>query len=254
MNKISIALALLLLLGCNKEKLFDGPDSYSDDFEGYASIDGLFDGGDSNWSYFQSTFEGNALALDSVVAHSGKYSLRASAEASTEAGGASKASVAKHKMAFWEGETVFLEAWYYLEGTAPAQWLFLMDVEEQAAIGAGPGIRVALVDDRLLIEHKYPKPNIPQPEGREVPFPRDRWVHIRLEVLLAQQERGAVRLWQDGDLLIEQSDWQTLPKDILYFQQGTKGMYSSVEFGITANSSDGPLTLYVDDVKVGILE
>lgn len=51
------------------------------------------------------------------------------------------------------------------------------------------------------------------------------------------------------ELIIDSKDNNTLPKDLLYFQQGTKGMYSSCEIGITANSSDNPAKLWLDDIK-----
>jgi hypothetical protein len=58
---------------------------------------------------------------------------------------ASKCSLVKNKMAFWEGETVRISFWCYLKGNAPASWLFLFDLEEKVAIGAGPGMRIANV-------------------------------------------------------------------------------------------------------------
>lgn len=251
MNRYIYLSLLLLLLSCNKEKFFDGPDAFSDDFEAYADIDSLLSGADDEfWSFFQSTQPENVLSIDTTVFHSGGKSIRTSAVPSNDAEGASKCSFAKQNMAFWEGETVSVSAWYYLEGTASAQWLFLMDLEEQTAIGAGPGIRVAVVDEALTIEHKYPRPNIHQPEDSRISFPRDQWVHVRLEVLLSQKKKGYIKLFQDGSQLIEQNDWQTLPKDILYFQQGTKGMYSSVEFGLTANTFENDMVLYVDDVEI----
>lgn len=246
-------LAILLSLqlsGCSKEKYFEGPDAYQDDFESYAVFDDLFEEDDSRWSYSQITLGPNDVRVDTSRAHSGSQSMRFVASQRIDGETVSKASVAKQKMAFWEGETVHLEAWYYLEGNAPHEWLFLMDLEEQATIGAGPGMRVALVGNALLVEHKYPQPNLAQQEGAEVAFPRDQWVHIALEVTLSQSDEGRVRLWQDGVLLISQDEWQTLPKDILYAQQGTKAMYSSVEFGATANASEEEATLWVDDVAV----
>ena len=76
---------------------------------------------------------------------------------------------------------------------------------------------------------------------------------VRLETLLSKKEKGYIKVWQDDVLLIEQDNWQTLPKDILYFLQGTKGMYNSIEFGITAGSVDNPMVVYVDDIKVQLV-
>ena len=237
-------------MGCNTAELFEGPDSYSDDFEGYTVTEDLLAPDDLYWSLFQETYPTNSVTLDSSFSRSGNQCVRCYAEAATDEDGASKAGFTKQKMAFFEGDTATVSAWYYIVGTAPARWMFLMDFEEQAAIGAGPGMRLALVDEAIVLEHKYPNPNVHQPDGQEVIFPRDQWVQLTMETRLSQKNDGYVKIYQDGTLIIEQSEWNTLPKDILYFQQGTKGMYTSVEFGITANTSDSPMTVYVDDVVV----
>jgi hypothetical protein len=243
-------LLLVALVSCNKKKFFDGPNAYNDGFESYAAIDSLIDGEDTHWSYFQKTFAGNALSIDTSQTHSGQKSVRCYAEKSTAADGASKCSFTKHNMAFWQNEVMVVEAWYFIEGTAKADWLFLMDLEEQTAIGAGPGMRLALVDEFIRVEHKYNNPDIIQPAGQEVSFPRNQWVHLKFETKLHKKEKGYVRIWQNDVLIISQDNWNTLPHDLLYFQQGTKGMYSSIEFGITANSRDNTLVMYVDDAKI----
>jgi len=254
MRKYGIWISIiLLLLSCDKERFFEGPDQYLDDFERYETATELFEEEDKKWSFTQQTFEENSLSISTEKFHTGSQSVKFSAIKPPDPSEASKASMVKQKMAFWEGETVFVNFWIYLEGNEPANWLFLFDIEEQAAIGAGPGIRLALVENALLIEHKYLQPNIEQ-QGEKLPFPRDEWVNIQLEIELSQKDEGYIKVWQNEILIIEQYDWQTLPKDILYFQQGTKGMYSSVEFGITANTFNNPTVLYVDDVEVKVLE
>jgi hypothetical protein len=113
-------------------------------------------------------------------------------------------------------------------------------------------MRLALVGSSgwLEVEHKYNQPNIRQKEGSEISFPRNEWVHVEMETLLSKKDKGYVKVWQNGTLILEQYNWQTLPRDFLYFQQGTKGEYDSVEFGISANSHDGNTELWVDDIEV----
>lgn len=246
---ISFFVIGLVLSSCNKKKFFDGPDSYDDSFEIYTDAEAMIaESDDKYWSFFQLTKEENTHSIDTVIKHSGNKSFKLQAVASAESD-VSKASVSKQNMAFWEKETVHVSAWYYLEGNGTAQWLFIMDLEEQAAIGAGPGIRLAIVDGALRVEHKFFNDDIIQ-EGTAVLFPRDQWVQVELEVKLSQKKKGYVKVWQNGTLVIDQDKWKTLPKDFLYNQQGTKGMYSSVEFGITANTNDHNTVLYVDDVSV----
>ncbi len=252
--KVILSLILLIIFcGCNKEKFFDGPDSYSDNFSAYTEIEDLVDGDNKRWSFFQKTREENQLSIDTAIFHSNGKSFKSSAVASSAEQGASKASINKQFMAFWEGETVVIEMWYFIEGTQDAEWLFLFDIEEKTSIGAGPGMRLALVNNQLLVEHKYPNPNILQKEELEKPFPRNEWVKIRFETKLSQKEEGYVKVWQNDVLIIEQYAWQTLPKDLLYAVQGTKGMYSQIEFGVTANTPDNPMTVYVDDIQVSVI-
>lgn len=255
MKRFSILILLVLsVISCNKKKWFDGPDTYSDDFDSYSEIESLISEGNEHWSLFQLSFDENQVSLDSMITHSGNQSFKAVALASTDSGGASKASIMKQKMAFWEKEVVYLSAWYYLVGDQSEEWLFLMDLEERAAISAGPGMRLALVGDALRVEHKYKNKDIIQATASQLVFPRNEWVHVEMEVKLSQKKKGYVKVWQNGTLILNQDNWKTLPSDFLYSQQGTKGMYSSVEFGITANSHDHSTVLYVDDIVVKRLD
>lgn len=248
-KKIVFLSSLILFSSCNKEEFFDGPDFYQDDFEDYTTLSELFLPDDALWSFTQLTKPGNSIQVDTEKAHTGSKSLKF-ISLKSDAEKVSKTSIAKQNMAFWEGETMRVSAWYYLEGTNPLEWLFLMDLEEQTAIGAGPGMRLALVDNKLRIEYKFNERDITQPSGQEVEIPRNEWVEIVWEVKLSQQNSGTVKVWQNGQLIIDSKNKTTLPTDILYFQQGTKGMYSSCELGITANSKDSDLILWIDDVRI----
>jgi hypothetical protein len=196
----------------------------------------------------QLTNDENNITVDTGRVHTGNKSLKFVAQKS-DPNSASKCSIAKQNMAFWDGETIRVSAWYYIEGTQSLDWLFLFDLEEQTAIGAGPGVRLALVDNQLRMEYKFYENDIVQNAGQEVDFPRNQWVEVIWEVKLSQKKEGTVKLWQDGQLIIDSKDNRTLPDDILYSLQGTKGMYSSVEIGITANSKENDLTMWVDDVR-----
>ena len=248
MKKIIILFVFgTLIISCNKEKFFDGPDFFEDDFENYSALEDLLSDEDENWSFTQLTNENNIILVDTSKFHSGNRSLKFIAARSTNEL-LSKCSIAKQNMAFWEGETVRLSGWYFIEGTNALDWLFLFDLEEQTAIGAGPGMRLALVNNQLLVEYKFYESSILQPIGQEIDFPRNEWVEIVWEVKLSQKNEGTVKLWQNGILIIDTKNNRTLPKDLLYSQQGTKGMYSSVEIGITANSKDNDLTIWVHDI------
>jgi len=248
MKKSIAYLFILLLVGsCNKKKQFSGPNFYQDNFEAYHTLEDLLVPNDTFFSFTQQTITQNTITVDTTFYHTGKKSLRFDAVQSSD--NLSKCSIAKQNMAFWQGETAQLTAWYYIQGDAPAQWLFLFDFEEQVPIGAGPGIRLALVDNKLRMEYKFFEKDIVQTPGSEIDFPRNQWVQLVWQIKLHQKDKGSVRLWQDGKLILSKDDVATLPKDILYAQQGTKKMYTSVEIGATANTRDSDITLWVDDVK-----
>lgn len=250
MRSLLAAFICIILLGsCNKEKYFDGPDFYQDDFEMYSALSDLLLPYDLLWSFTQLTMDDNRISVDSTHFYSGSKSLKFVAKRS-DGNLLSKCSIAKQNMAFWEGETVRVSVWYFIEGTDALEWLFLMDMEEQTAIGAGPGMRLALVNNELRVEYKFNENDITQTSGQAVSFPRNEWVELVWEVQLSQKNEGTVKLWQNGQLIIDSKNNRTLPQDMLYFQQGTKAMYSSIEIGITANSSPSDLTLWADDVRI----
>jgi Polysaccharide lyase len=248
MKKIILVIVLgTVISSCDKKKVFDGPNYYTDGFENYSTKDDLFIDDNVLWSFNQLTNSANKITVDSSFAHSGTKSLLFDAKKSEE-NALSKCSISKQYMAFWEGETMRSSAWYYIDGTQTLQWLFLMDLEEQAAIGAGPGMRLALVDNQLRVEHKFNEKDIIQSSDIAQEFPRNQWVHVVFEIKLSQKHKGTVKVWQNGQLVISAEKRRTLPKDLLYFQQGTKGSYNSCEVGITANSYNSDLRMWVDDV------
>ncbi|HAA11070.1 MAG TPA: hypothetical protein DCE41_04960 [Cytophagales bacterium] len=254
MKQLSLCLLFILMAqGCQPVFRLSGPNFFEDGFEDATRFDELFLPKDILWSFTQQTRSSNTITLDSTFAHSGNQSLRFEAQASSEST-VSKCSLAKQNMAFLAGETVRISARYFLEGNQPAEWLFLLDLEEQVPIGAGPGVRLALVNNQLRMEYKFLEPDVIQSEGTEIDFPRNQWVELVWEVMLSQAEEGTVRLWQDDQLILNQENIATLPKDILYFQQGTKEMYTSIEIGITANTRDHDLTLWVDDFRIETVE
>lgn len=237
-------LALVILSGCHAE----GLTSFADDFEDHATTgDLLAQWPEAGWSQHL-TVEGSRVDLTSERAHGGRQAARFEAQPSEEAGLTSKASLFINDLALKQGTTVILSAWYWLEaGREP----FLLDLEEDTPVGTGPGIRVALdAHDRLWIERrKYGQPPIHQDPEDAVAFPRDAWIQLQLEVVLSQRRDGTITLYQDGEVVIREEGTKTLPTDILYVVQGTRGLYTNGEIGLTAAGPD-PARLFVDDVVI----
>lgn len=250
MKKFALVLLILMAsFSCKKEKWFAGPNSMQEDFESYSSADSLFPADESRWSFHQKTFPENYIAIDTQIVHGGNQSLKFSAVGKNST--VSKSSLVKQHMAFFEGDVIRISAWYYVASPPSTGWLFLFDFEEQAAIGAGPGMRIADTQESgLTLEHKFYNDDMYQSAGSSISLPRNQWVNITAEVKLSQKKNGYVRIWQDNQLILSGDNRKTLPKDFLYSQQGTKGMYTSIEFGLTANSTSSDQVLYMDDILV----
>jgi 5-keto 4-deoxyuronate isomerase len=75
-------------------------------------------------------------------------------------------------------------------------------------------------------------------------------VRIQLEVKLSQRNKGYIKLWQNGELILDHDKVQTMPRDMIYVTQGTSGVFRQVEIGLTANGSGAPAILYVDDFVI----
>lgn len=244
---ITIGVILIwTLAGCIREPFLEGQKTIVEDFEQVSNADELLDS--DQWAYFQQTESSSTISLDTAIVHSGQQSIKFTAAS----GSISKCDIANNDMLFLENEEVYLSAWFYLESGPGANYLFLMDIEEKVAIGAGPGIRLA-IDDKgyLLVDRsKYREENFKQ---NKVVFPKNQWVQIEMELLLHQKDKGSIVVKQDGQTIIQASNISTLPKDLLYLIQGTKGMYQSVQFGITATTANNPTVLYMDDVEVNVL-
>ena len=246
-NKITFTLFLLLILSsCNKTKYFSGSNSITEDFENIDSISDLFK--NDKWSYYQQTENGSYITVDTTIKHSGQQAMKFFASKGT----ISKSDLANNKMSFWKDETVEISAWYYLADSNQLDYVFLFDIEERTSIGANPGIRMAIDENGYLIfeRNKYGESTIHQ--TNKVKFPKNEWVEIKIEISLSQNNDGYIKLWQNSVLLIDKVNIQTLPKDKLYIIQGTKGMYQSLQFGITATTSVTDLTLYMDDIEVKV--
>ncbi|MFT5820992.1 MAG: hypothetical protein ACI8ZM_002240 [Crocinitomix sp.] len=241
---------IALIASCSKEKYFDGPAYLGDDFENISTVDELIDA-DGKWSFYQNSRDLNSISIDTTIVHTGNQSIKFTAEPSID--GASKSDIANNKLAFNEDETVIISAWFYLSGTESLDYIFLIDLEESIPIGAGPGLRFALEGPEgfLVVErNKFTESTLRQTTGSEVAFPRDQWVKVEIETYLQRKKKGTVKVWLNDQLIIDFSNVATMPKDKLFYLQGTKGIYNSLQVGITANSDENNAVLYLDDVEI----
>lgn len=251
MKKLGIATIVLALAGCYKERsdyLSTAITDYSDGFETYTTFpQPEFI---ANWPGSQLTLAGNAIFIDTTFSHSGNQSLRCEAT-NTVGGDVSKASILKNDLGFQQDDEIYFECWYYLNaGSLPN--IFIADFEEPATISSSPGFRLMLNENgELCVErNKMNKSTLLQTIAQPRVFPQMQWVRIQLEAKLHKRNKGYLKLWQNGELILEHHNVQTLPRDMIYVTQGTAAVMRQVEIGLTANSSNGPAVLYVDDMRI----
>ena len=193
----------------------------------------LTDGGD---------FLDNRIGPSGEISHSGLTALRAYSVPRLGDAVTNKASLETELLHYVRGNDVWFDAWYYVpaEGGMP---FTLMDLET-TWFKEHPGIRIMVFgEEHLGVELKWgAKPSYRQPRGKEIVFPRAKWMHVRFHITLSEKDDGIVELWQDGTQIIN-ARGQTLPL--------AHSIYNSLEVGISAHSF-GPLpaTLYVDDVSI----
>jgi hypothetical protein len=237
---------------------------FSDDFEGARTICDLI-GVERGWTSFtlqspktptvgdyvrlrkgiltgQADFVDNRLEPSRQIVHTGQSALKAYSVPLKGDMVTNKASVSTELIHFVRGDDVWFTGWYYVpeEGGMP---FTLMDLET-TWFKEHPGIRIMAFGHGFLgVELKWgDKPKYRQPRGKEVAFPRARWVQVRFHVTLTESEDGIVELWQDGTKIVN-ARGQTLPL--------AHTIYNSLEIGISAYSGDSlPATLYVDDVSI----
>ncbi len=241
---------LIIFSSCNPEIFFDGPNQLMEDFEEVDSLSDLI-GDNGNWTFLQTTGNGNIATIDTTNVHSGLQSMRFVGVRSESI--TSKSDLANNGLAFHKGKVVRASVWYFIEGEQNLDYLFLFDIEESVAIGLGPGVRIAIAGEEghLVVErNKFGQRTIRQEQGQEISFPRNEWVKLGLEMKLEQKKTGYIKVWQNDTLVIDANNEQTLPRDNQFFRQGTKGIYNSIQVGITASSTENDAVLYVDDISV----
>ena len=246
-------IGMLVLSGCFTIPEDNFPSSYSDGFEDYQNLQELLDRKEG-WTGMNITDVANSIEIDSTFARTGQRSLRFSARGTTLNAPLSKCSLFNQAIEFEEGETVEITCWYYVEGEPWENgWVFILDLEERVPIGAQPGTRLALMQEPgqpIINEFKYAQASITQLGTPPTSFPLNTWVEIRWLVHLSPKQEGSISVWQNQELIIQAENIQTLPKDQIYAIQGTRGVYNSVEVGITANADKGEKVLYLDDFLI----
>lgn len=170
--------------------------------------------------------------------HTGNKSLKCFAPEKPYSLITCKASLSSPLVYFRDGDDFWFEAYYWTEQGLP---LTLIDLECEF-VAEHPGIRLRIFDDETLgVELKaLDKPTYRQPAENRTPFPRNKWVHVKVHFALSTTD-GKMEVWQDGKMVLDRTAL-TLP-----FRSA---IYNSLEVGISAHSNpDQPCVLFLDDLR-----
>lgn len=251
-KELFIFFFIVFLISCNKDASEGSIKHFTDDFENYADTAAVTGASPNQWTEFninEINVSGNPVSIDTSIVHSGNKSIRFECiQSDPEKTEVCKCNLNKGGLDFRQGETMHYSAWYYIEHPDSSYGTFFVWDLGQIIKGSAE-IRVMAWEENLELErNKISLPNLFQ-EQPAVLFPVNRWTHLEMDVKLSQYRKGSVKMWLDGQLLIDKDKIITMPKDRANLGWGSKAYYERVQVGITAKSGTEKLVMYVDDVE-----
>jgi len=224
---------------------------FHDGFEEADTLEALAPADLSRWHGGRLTADENSIELTTEQVHSGDQALKFVAQPYGGGDDVSKAYIDRGGLPFGDGDEVWTEMWVYLVGGADTANLFLWDLEAPDTCFLlqcqSPGRRLYLSGpDGDWLNSDLGKwwrgKTFRQTTGAETPFPKDRWVRVRVYMLLSPDTDGVMKVWQDDDLVIE-AHGRTLPN--------ADAIYERLQVGVTANGNEHDVnTIYLDDVTI----
>ena len=190
----------------------------------------------------EADFLDNRIEPSAEVVHRGTTALKFVSVPPSPGMVTAKSSLSTELMHFVKGDDVWMSLWCYVPAASGMPFTVL-DLET-TWINQHPGMRIVIEDGKhACFQLKgYEHPYYRQPKGKEVEFPKGRWVYLKAHLQLTERPDGVIELWQDGQKIID-THGQTL---VL-----AKTIYNSFEVGISAyNEKQKTATLYLDDVSI----
>jgi hypothetical protein len=210
--------------------------AFADGFENAATVQDLLTGG--RWSYVQKENPDSAVELSTDPVHSGTQSLRYFGHPSSRSN-VTKADIAWTRERFRPGQTMEIEAWFYVSPGGDLDDLYLIDAECTFCNPQSPGTRIAVYDGYPAIERgKIGLSTIPQ---HKVAVAAGTWFQLRYRLTLGIGPTGHMTLWVDGTKVIDRAGTDV-------FVVG--GFVDSVQIGLTANASTADAEMFADDVVI----
>lgn len=273
-----LAIVMLLFFSCSESdsapeeqneiaestnfKFEDGFEANNQDFNELFPEDG------SRWTNIQivnPTNKTNTLALSSTIVKDGSSSLAILSNQSDEI--LSKVDIEKNGLQASAGNTVTIEADFYIDSDANLENLLLIDLEccscwdPSVPENQCPGIRLMLSggNDYLAIERGKISGDLLLQTS--TPFPRKEWVTVKWSMVLSPNEDGGNELFiNDTQILSENA--MNMPNAEIFsalfaendidFELQEPVSYERVQVGATANPDAEDLLLYLDNFSIQI--
>ncbi|MBI3880495.1 MAG: heparin lyase I family protein [Verrucomicrobia bacterium] len=222
------------------------PFVFRDGFEDAAKFEDLFPHDYSRWHGFQreAGARSNVVVLTAARVHTGTNALQCVA-VPYDGHISSKADIERGRLRFVKGDHVWFSGWFYLIGGTDASLVFLWDLET-TQLSKSPGRRLFLQQNGESLASDLGKwwtgKTFRQPRGKEVGFPKNRWVELRVHLFLSEGGDGKMEVWQDGAKVLDATG-KTLPT--------ARTIYDRLQVGITANGNRAHTNeMFMDDIVI----
>jgi hypothetical protein len=220
---------------------------FNDDFEAAKNTADLLSNKIDGWDRMERDgakgLNCNSVALTSERTHSGKQALKCVASPA-EGKIISRADIECAGLQFKKGDHVWFSGWFWLPSDTDASQVFLWDLET-SKLRNSPGRRLFLQDGESVASDLgkwWNAKAFRQPADAQVKFPKDRWVHVKIHLMLSEGPDGHMQVWQDGVRVLDAMG-KTLPR--------ASTVYDRMQVGVTANSrTNRTQTVYIDDVTL----
>jgi len=176
------------------------------------------------------------LSASQDVAHSGTYSIRIGFDtADNQAHG----GVVYHRM---ESTPAYYAAWFFIPVGQQRTWWTLFDFFSEREPGNWTS-RQELWNvniNRTTLYFYDERSMAPIDAILRKPFPTGQWVHVETYCAYEPAHGGHIKVWQDGDLILDVSNLADFPNLPLYWGIGSE------DNGTSPSAS----TLYADDATI----
>lgn len=168
------------------------------------------------------------------------------------------------------GDHITISVDFFIEGSASLADVILLDLEccscwdpevgdDYGAENQCPGVRLIMSGGNDFLSIERGKIGANTMSQSEIGFPRDQWVKVRWEMILANDMSGQNKLFINDIAVIDESGMNMPNQEIfssIFAQEGISFTlqepvsYERVQIGATANSSTTPITMRIDNFSI----